>query len=478
MVKILGLTLLIGAATSVLACEHNDDCAVAGSEAQHVCHDGACATSCTTHADCKPESQGKCISALGICKKIGKKNAASVLSTNREADELGCHVDDGELVCPTTRSDDCEPEERDENNSCPPPETRNTYTHCAIPIYSLVYFVVPKSQQPIVDKCWHPPSGGSEEATKLKNSTVGIDQQICKMRCPDHRMDPYFALKEGKNDYRVFQATCDCNGQKKGAGICGWKTSGTGIKEFAGGNIMCRFTHFSAKPLFAADYQSRHPDDLEILGNFAARPEIKKKEVEFDESNFKIEYRALEKYWDENGKKKSRFVDITHEHWYYEDPKTDYKGRPEVGTGLKYFPTDMVLENDKGKNENQHNKVEKGVNVRAFISCKSHTNGRFFAVLYPSCKNKRHILKKGRPGYCGWKISEVHPNPLESFLEKDDDPTGLGFDPSYPAGKPIKFSTTKLKKFGLKAKKAEGVIGNLMQASKAWRCPDFIDQRL
>ena len=365
-----------------------------------------------------------------------------------------------------------------EDASVTAPENRNTYRWCAIPINSVIYHEAPRNQQPIVDKCWHLDSDNPEEQSKMKNSTVGIDKQQCKLRCPDPRMDPYFALKEGKNDYRVFEITCQCQGQAKGPGYCGWKTSGTGIKEFAGGNLMCRYTHFAAKPIFAPiDYP--HKNDIEFLGNFAQRTGIKKLNYHFDLNNFKVEYKVQEKYFDAKGKRRVRYIDVDDEHRYFE-PKRDrnHDGTWDEGTGVMMFPTDNVYPNDKGTNENQHNKVQKGQNVRAFISCKSHPAGRYFAVIFPACKNKRHVLKKGRPGTCYWQIESVHPNPDASLIDDKKSPLyALGFDPEVPAGKPLKFSK-ELKRYGLKAKKAEGVISNLMTANKQWRCPDYLENKL
>jgi hypothetical protein len=361
-------------------------------------------------------------------------------------------------------------EENKDSDECKPPEFRNTYQWCSIPIEGVIYLEAPPQLRPIVEKCTHVPSGSIDgESSKISNKTVGVNKEVCKLRCPDHRMDPMFVKKDSKEDNRVFQVTCVCQEGPKGPGLCGWKTTGSGTKEFAGGNLMCRPTHFAAKPILAP-FNYNHPNDLEILENYAASKNPKKINYLFTRDNFNVKYVTQERYWDNaSNKYRSRYVDMDpNQHQYYEPSKGGL-----IDTGLFKFPTDLIMENDKGKNDNQHNKIQKAINVRAMIKCKSHNDDRIFFILEPFCKNKRHILKKGRPGYCGWRIAEVQPNPTSSFTEDR-----LGFDPSVKVPKPQKYNGKKMGIKGLKGKKAEGAINLLQLASKSWRCPDFVENRV
>lgn len=407
-------------------------------------------------ADCSITESGRaqpgyCIheeNGQWYCKKLDR-SLETVHATTRE---------DGNIIEGRCNSENPE--------DCTPPERRNTYTWCAIPIHGVIYKEVPIHLQPIVEKCTHNPSGNVGDESRISNSTVGVNKEVCKLRCPDHRMDPMFVSKETKEDNRVFQVTCMCQMGPKGPGKCGWKTTGSGTKEFAGGNLSCRYTHFATKPIMAPSNYP-HPDDLEVLQNWAAT-KSKKVSYTFNNNNFEVIYVTSEKYEDEkSGKTKTHYVPMEPgQHQYWEESRNN-----AIGTGIQMFPTDLIMENDKGKNDNQHNKIQKAINVRAIVKCRAHTDDRFFFILYPACKNKRHVLKKGRPGTCGWRIAEIQPNPRESFVETD-----LGYDPDYPVGKPIRY-TGKIKNVGFKSKKGESAIGALQQASKLWRCPDYVENK-
>lgn len=373
-----------------------------------------------------------------------------------------------------------------------PPEFRNTYTHCAIPKEGVVYREVPEVRQPIVERCWHNPSGNPEDFSKVRNDTVGVNKQNCKLRCPDHRMDPMFAGKKnkitnpitGKPQYintRVFQVTCDCMQGSKGPGFCGWKTTGSGIKEFAGGNLVCDFTFFAVKPVFAPMFYDK-PEDEDVLGNFALN-HMNKAKYAFNEDNFEISYFVIKRVWNDELQKNvkvemeldsdgmARSIDDHANKYTYEDEDTF----------LQMFPTDLVVENESGKNENQHNKVESGsVNVRAKVRCRSHTGDRFFFTFFPWCKNKRHTLKKGRPGDCGWRIESMWPNHADSIITDKHHPlAALGFDPDFPKqGKASKYKGSLAKSTGIGNKKATVAIQQIQKGNKYWRCPDFVENSL
>lgn len=368
------------------------------------------------------------------------------------------------------------------------PEFRNTHTYCAIPREGVVYKEVPEHWQPVVEKCWHNPSGNELDVTKIRNDTVGVNKQHCKLRCPDHRMDPVFYGKNekitdpvtGKNQYintRVFQVSCDCMAGDKGPGFCGWKTTGSGIKEFAGGNLACDYTFFAVKPIWMpSNYNDR--SDEAILENFAWNRKDNAL-YQFNQDNFDIKYYIIRREWDEDQQK----------HIKVELPLDDNGNTIERDghlnsytyvndrTGLQMYPTDLIIQNDSGKNGNQHNKAEQSLNIRAKIACKSHTNGRYFATLMPWCKNKRHVLKKGRPGDCGWRIETLWPNKAENFVDKKDTDHPyfeLGFDPTAPKqGKAGKYKKNEAKKSGIGNKKAEALIGQILKGNRHWRCEDF-----
>jgi len=306
-------------------------------------------------------------------------------------------------------------------------------------------------------------------------------------------MDPVFFGKSdkdpstGKPQYiftRVFQVSCNCNEGKKGPGYCGWQTTGSGIKEFAGGNLVCDYTFFATKPIWApSSYQHKETDE-EILGVFAANQfsNNKKAVYAFDSTNFKVSYFIIRREWDEAQQKHIK-VELP----LSDDGKTlerdghsnSYTYVNDV-TGLQMYPTDLIMQNDNGKNENQPNKAEHGsLNIRAKISCQSHTGDRYFATLMPWCKNKRHALKKGRPGDCAWRIDSLWPNHQDSFVDKKDKSHpyhALGFDPTYSKiGKAKSYKKNEAKKAGVGNKKAESLIREIQMGSRYWRCEDFVE---
>lgn len=377
-----------------------------------------------------------------------------------------------------------------------PPEFRNTHTHCAIPKEGVVYKEVPLHYQPIVEKCWHQPSGNLQEISKIRNDTVGVNKQNCKLRCPDHRMDPVFYGKRdkitnpitGKPQYintRVFQVTCECQSSEKGPGFCGWKTTGSGIKEFAGGNLACDYTFFAVKPIWQPTAVYNDRGDEEILGNFAFNRDHKAV-YSFNEENFEVKYYIIRREWDELQQKHIKIevaLDDNGQTMERDGHRNSYT-YVNSRNNLQMYPTDLVIQNNAGTNENQHNKAEndKSLNIRAKIFCKTRSDQeRYLAIIFPWCKNKRHALKKGRPGDCGWRIESLWPNHPDNFVsnkEKSHEFYALGFDPTAAKqGKPSKFKGVIAKKAGVGNKKAESLIGQIMKGNRYWRCEDFVEKR-
>lgn len=372
-----------------------------------------------------------------------------------------------------------------------PIEFRNTATHCSIPKQGVVYTGVDVHWQPIVEKCWHNPSGNE---VKIRNDTVGVSKQNCKLRCPDHRMDPVFFGKNkkdpttGKPQYihtRVFQISCNCNEGKKGPGYCGWQTTGSGIKEFAGGNLACDYTFFAVKPIWAPDSYAHKDTDLEIVGSYAADQYNRNKKAiyAFDSNNIKISYYIIRREWDEDQQKHIKVeLPLDDEGKTLErDGHRNYYSYVNDVTGLQMYPTDLIMQNENGKNENQPNKAGNSLNIRAKISCHSHTGDRYFATLEPWCKNQRHALKKGRPGDCAWRIENLWPNHEDSFINRKDKTNqyhALGFDPEYTKiGKAKEYRKNEAKKSGVGNKKAESLVREIQMGSRYWRCSDFVENQ-
>jgi hypothetical protein len=192
--------------------------------------------------------------------------------------------------------------------------------------------------------------------------------------------------------------------------------------------------------------------NYEILQNWAEHKAQtnNKFKYPFDSDHFEVEYVHETVQKDSKGKNKKVYVPMDqNEHQYWDE-----------NLKISKFPTDLLVNGNK-----------KAVNVRAIIRCKTHPKDRQFFTLQPYCKNQRHKLRKGRPGECGWRIYEIQPNPVAS-----SDGSALGFDLNYKVPKATKYSG-KVKGVGLKGKSGVGAIAALTNGNKAWRCPDYLEEK-